>query len=123
MSRFTRPKIRKFPTGATRDIDDNKLDYEGFQHPIVIKRYAEYMHQNRIQSDGELRASDNWQKGIPKNEYMKSLARHFMDLWLEHRDYESRDGIENALCGILFNAHGYLFEILKNPKLKLEMKE
>ena len=106
--------IRKFNTGATRDMDKDKLDYEGFISPIVLKKYAEYMNKHRIQSNGKLRESDNWQKGIPKNAYMKSLLRHVMDLWLEHRGYKSRDGIEDALCGIIFNSMGYLFELIKN---------
>ena len=108
--------IRKFNTGATRDIDKDKLDYEGFISPIVLKRYAEYMNKHRIQSNGKFRESDNWQKGIPKNAYMKSLLRHVMDLWLEHRGYKSRDGIEDALCGIIFNSMGYLFELIKNEE-------
>jgi len=107
-------KIRQFETGATRDTADGKLDYEGFYSPIVMKRFAEYMNKHRKQSDGNLRDSDNWQKGIPKNEYMKSLYRHFMDLWLMHRGYEGREeDIEETLCAVLFNAQGYMFELLK----------
>jgi len=108
--------IRKFETGATRDTDKDKLDYEGFLSPLVLERYARYMHQHRKQSDGNLRDSDNWQKGIPKEAYMKSAWRHFMDLWFEHRGFNSRDGIEEALCAIIFNCMGYLFEILKNKE-------
>lgn len=110
-------KIRKFKTGATRDIDVNKPDYEGFLSSIVIKRYGEYMNKHRIQPDGKLRDSDNWQRGMPKNAYMKSLWRHFMDVWLEHRGFESRDGMEDALCGIIFNSMGYLHEILKGKNV------
>ena len=33
-------KIRKFKTGATRDIDSGKIDPEGYISPIVIKRFA-----------------------------------------------------------------------------------
>jgi penicillin-binding protein-related factor A (putative recombinase) len=106
-------KIRKFKTGATRDVEVGKLDYEGFLSPIVLKAFAEYMNKHRVQTDGEVRDSDNWQKGIPKSSYMKSLFRHFMDLWMEHRGYESRDGIKDALYGIIFNSMGYLFELLK----------
>ena len=109
-------KIRVFKTGATRDTDNNKLDYEGFLSPIVLERYAQYMHKHRIQPDGKLRASDNWLKGIPKEEYIKSLFRHFMDLWKEHRGFKSRDGIEDALCGMMFNTMGYLYEVLKKKK-------
>lgn len=106
--------IRKFDTGATRDSDKDKLDYEGFLSPIVLRRYAQYMHKNRFQSDGSLRDSDNWQKGIPLDAYMKSGWRHFMDWWLSHRKQPSREGIEEALCGLLFNTMGYLHELLKS---------
>jgi len=108
--------IRTFNTGATRDTDEGKLDFEGFLSPIVIERFAEYMHKHRKQSDGKLRDSDNWQKGIPIKEYMKSLFRHFMDIWKEYRGYKSRDGIEEALCANMFNSMGYLYEILKEKK-------
>jgi len=110
---MTKDKTRKFPSGATRDMADNKPDYEGFLSPLVIKAYGEYMNKHRKQSDGKLRDSDNWQKGIPKDVYMKSMWRHFMDLWLEHRGYKSRDGLKEALNGLLFNVMGYYFELEK----------
>lgn len=107
--------MRQFETGSTRDSDENKLDYEGFFSPLVIKQCAEYMHKHRKQADGRLRASDNWQKGIPKDVYMKSLWRHFMDLWLHHRGHlpEATHDIKDALSAIMFNASGYLYELLK----------
>jgi hypothetical protein len=105
-------EIRKFDTGATRDTDANKLDFEGFIHPLVIERYAEYMHKHRIQADGSLRDSDNWQKGIPKTAYMKSGWRHFFDWWKEHRGFSTSAGIEEALCALIFNAMGYLSVLL-----------
>ncbi len=107
-------KIRVFDTGANRNSDTDKLDYEGFISPIALQEYAKYMHKHRFLEDGTMRASDNWQKGIPKEEYVKSLLRHTMDLWLENRGYESRENKIDALCGILFNAFGYLHEELKN---------
>lgn len=105
--------IRKFTTGANRDTDNNKLDYEGFFSPIVMECFAEYMNKCRKLKDGTTRESDNWQKGIPLDVYMKSMYRHFMDVWMEHRGYASREGIIEGLCGLLFNVQGYLFEILK----------
>ena len=105
--------MREFESGATRDTDDGKLDYEGFLAPQVIERYAKYMHRHRVQADGELRASNNWTRGIPKDAYMKSAWRHFMSWWKEHRGHKSREGIEEALCGLLFNVMGYLFEVLR----------
>ena len=109
-------KIRRYNTGATRDTNEGKYDYEGILSPIVIKRYAEYMNKHRKQSDGSLRDSDNWQKGIPQDAYIKSAFRHFMDWWLEHRGNKSREGVEEALCALIFNVQGYLHEYLKGKR-------
>ena len=113
MHRKTKGKIRVFNTGATRDTDEGKHDYEGFLSPLVMRRFGEYMNKHRKQSDGSLRDSDNWQKGIPKDAYIKSAFRHFLDWWLEHRGYSGRENIEEALCALLFNVQGYLHEHLK----------
>lgn len=113
MSNKKKGKIRKFDTGATRDTDEGKYDFEGFLSPLVIKKFGEYMNKHRKQSDGSLRDSDNWQKGIPKDAYIKSAFRHFHDWWMEHRGYEGRESLEEALCALLFNVQGYLHEYLK----------
>jgi hypothetical protein len=105
--------IRTFDTGATRNNDLNQLDYEGFLSPAVLTRFAEYMHKHRFQSDGKIRDSDNWQKGIPRDAYMKSGTRHFMDWWRLHRGLTGREDIENTLCALMFNVMGYLHETLK----------
>ncbi len=102
--------MRKFETGATRNDDSNQYDYEGFISPIVLKKYAEYMHKHRFQADGKVRTSDNWQKGMSREVYAKSMTRHFMDFWLEHRGFESREGMNDALMGLLFNVMGYIYE-------------
>ncbi len=107
--------MRKFDSGATRDTDENKLDFEGFLSPLVLHRYAEYLNKHRTQADGKLRDSDNWQKGIPLAVYMKSGWRHFFDWWWGHRGAPSlKDRIEESICGLLFNAMGYLHECLKS---------
>lgn len=107
--------IRSFDTGATRDTAQDKLDYEGFEHPAVFKRFAEYMHANREQSDGTLRASDNWQKGIPQDVYLKSLYRHYLEVQkLMRSDNPNADEILDALAAIRFNASGLMLEILKH---------
>lgn len=100
--------MRQFETGATRDAVEDKLMYEGFLAPRVLKRYAEYMHQHRKQADGNLRAPDNWQKGIPRCAYMDSLIRHNFELWLKWREEGQLD--EELLCAILFNVMGALYE-------------
>ncbi len=109
-------KARIFDTGATRDTNEGKYDYEGFLSPLVLERYAEYMNKHRKQSDGKLRDSDNWQKGIPKKEYMKSGFRHFFDWWKEHRGVVTKDGLIEALCALMFNTMGYLHELLKEKE-------
>jgi hypothetical protein len=108
-------KIRCFETGATRDTDYGKLDYEGFLSPLVLERFAQYMDSHRKMADGSLRDSDNWQKGIPQDAYMKSAWRHFMDVWKAHRGVGETD-IEEALCALLFNVQGYLHEHLKEQR-------
>lgn len=110
--------MRKFESGSTRDDDKEKLDFEGFLSPLVIKRYAEYLHKHRKQADGKLRDSDNWQKGFGENHLdvcIKSAFRHFMDIWLFHRGYkkESRESLQDAICGVLFNIMAYFHKILE----------
>jgi hypothetical protein len=105
--------MRTFDTGATRNPDDDKLDFEGFLSPQVLERYSQYMHQHRKQEDGTMRESDNWQLGIPMVQYMKSGWRHFFDWWKRHRKNDKGLLLEETLCGVIFNASGYLHEILK----------
>lgn len=108
--------LRTFETGATRDTDQSKYDYEGFISPEVVRAFGAYMDFNRHLPDGSLRASDNWQKGIPQDVYMKSAMRHFMDWWLHHRGRKTTEGLEWALLGLMFNLQGYLHEHIKrNP--------
>ena len=109
-------EVRTFETGATRDNDLGKPDYEGFFSPIVIARFGEYMEKHRTQPDGTRRASDNWQRGIPKDQYLKSKLRHDLDVWLIHRGYPARDSLQDALCACIFNCMGYLFEDLMEER-------
>jgi hypothetical protein len=114
--------VRVFSTGATRDVDEGKLDFEGFLSPLALERFARYMHKNRIQSDGSLRASDNWQKGIPIDAYMKSMFRHFMEVWSIHRGH-SDGNMQEALCALLFNVQGYLHEEMKGNGASIPLPE
>lgn len=111
-------QVRTFDTGANRDSDTGKLDFEGFYSPLVMEAFATYMNFNRELADGSIRASDNWQRGMPLDVYVKSGWRHFFDWWREHRGWPTKEGLVWALCGLLFNVQGYLHEILKaNPQL------
>ena len=79
----------------------------------MIDRYAQYMHKHRKQADGKLRASDNWQQGIPMSAYMKSMWRHFLDVWRQWRGLKGEDSFEDSLCALIFNASGMLHERLR----------
>lgn len=114
---MTKDLIREFETGANRDLDLDKLDYEGFYSPIVLEAFAKYMNKNRHLKNGDVRESDNWQKffGNGKEHYnvcIKSGTRHFMDWWLLHRGYSAREEIDDALCGLMFNVMAYYHKIL-----------
>lgn len=112
---------RVFATGATRDVDQSKLDFEGFLSPRVLRIYAEYMHECRLRNipPGQtIRSSDNWQRGIPKDAYMKSLVRHVMEAWEQHRNGKVD---QKVLTAIMFNVMGYLFEETKLPEPQLEL--
>ena len=100
---------REYPTGATRSDASKKPDYEGYLSPTVLIRFGEYMLAHQYQGQ---RSSDNWQKGIPQEDYLKSLLRHVIAAWWAHR--EGRVD-EEAWCAILFNAQGYLHESLTRP--------
>jgi hypothetical protein len=63
--------------------------------------------------DGSVRDSDNWQKGMPQDVYVKSLLRHVMDVWLFNRGLTPNEPIDEALCAVIFNSMGLLNERLK----------
>ena len=110
--------IRQFGSGATRSPDDGRDDPEGYLSPLVINRFNQYMTKHCIQTDGSVRASDNWQKGMPLSSYMKGMWRHMLHLWQRHRGWPVTDlkaalNKEEDLCAIIFNAQGYLHEVLK----------
>lgn len=108
--------VRTFETGATRSPLGSKLQYSKFMDSRVIKRYCEYLNHHRVQTDGKVREPDNWKSGIPVTSYVDSMQRHYMDIWLWHQEYtvEMSEDIETALCALLFNVQGLLFEVLRD---------
>lgn len=107
--------IRRYETGATRDSAEGKPSYASYLSPLVVRSYGEYMLQHETQSNGERREPGNWKRGMSKRDYLESLFRHFHDLWLIDEGYgeKARESVEEALNGIIFNASGYLHELLK----------
>lgn len=105
--------LRSFNTGATRSSSEGRYDPEGYLSPIAIEAYCEYMLKHQYQSDGNIRSSDNWQKGMPFDTYMKGMWRHFLHLWTRHRGYRVKDekaaaSMKEDLCALLFNVQGML---------------
>lgn len=110
---------REFKSGANRNSDEGKLDYEGFISPVVEWAFAQYMHKHRLLEDGTLRDSDNWQNGIPVNELMKSGHRHWQDIRMKHRGFTPTDngkevGRLEALLGMKFNIDAMIYNEVKD---------
>jgi hypothetical protein len=106
--------MRVFESGANRDDDEGKIDFEGIFHPSVIQAYGRYMESKSHLPDGSTRTSDNWQKGFGDDHCkvcIKSAFRHFMDWWAWHRG-DKRINIEDTLCALMFNLQAYLFKLL-----------
>jgi hypothetical protein len=100
--------VRQYDSGATRDEADHKPDFKGFLSIPVLRAFGRYMQKHQVQADGKLRASDNWKKGIPQEDYLSSAWRHFLD-WQEKRDVDSA-------MALLFNVQGWTHEELKKEK-------
>jgi hypothetical protein len=112
MARKKHPAIRQFPSGATRNSASGKLDYDGSLSLSVLEAFAEYMRFNAVMPDGSLRPCDDWKRGVPVDEYRKSLWRHHVDAARALQGLSSREGVVFALCGVIFNAQGALHELL-----------
>lgn len=113
--------MRRFETGANRDQNTNKVDYMGHISPLVTWRYGQYMNECRNLPDGTRRDADNWKRGMPFHVWLESLVRHMEDVKLiadGHYDVATTPDIEKALCAVLFNAQGLLYQILVDNRAK-----
>ena len=115
-------QTRSFATGAVRDTAHNKIDPEGCLSPRVLDVYCDYMlkHQQMAET---WRDSDNWQKGMPPEILMKSLARHYFDVWAHHREEPTREDYLDSLCGVLFNAMALIYEQTRDYEYTLTDEE
>jgi len=105
--------IRVFESGAKRDSDKHKLDYDGALSPEVLRAFAIFMDFNRQMADGSSRSVADWKQGVPLDVYMKSAMRHFMSWWLAHHGNQTSEDRVWALLALLFNLQGYLHEWMK----------
>jgi hypothetical protein len=120
--------VRRFSSGATRDGKDGKINPEGALSPLVLRRFAEYMLEKQKLPDGTLRGADNWQLGIPRQAYMESICRHWLELWTAFRLMKTDklgaqfipEALEDLLCALFFNVQGLLHEVLLRRDVKDE---
>lgn len=110
---WTLSDMEEFNSGSTRSTEPLE-DPEGFLSPFVINYFNEYMAKHRTQADGEIRTGDNWQKGMPKARYMRSMWRHFLEVWTIWRNprASSLKLLIDPLCALMFNVHGMLLEVI-----------
>jgi hypothetical protein len=106
--------MRTFDSGATRDDNTHKLNYVRGLSTQVQQRYLEYLGSHRLQKDGSVRDWDNWKKGMDPEAYRESLSRHTNDAVQASMGLPVPESatLQDLLCAIIFNASGWLFELL-----------
>jgi len=109
-------KIRKFGQ-STRSSDEGKIDYNHLS-AISDRCFVEYMHQHRIQEDGELRDADNYKYDMPISSNRKSLMGHYNDLkmmlegWTVMEDGKALNPFE-TIQAIKFNLSTFDHNLMK----------
>ena len=102
---------RVFNTGAIRDQDTNKPDFVESVSWLTLGRYAMYMKGMEAKY-----GRGNWKKGIPIEEYEKSLMRHLHKYLANKYDGASLELEIDHLAAAMFNLMGLMHE---EEKLKM----
>jgi hypothetical protein len=108
-------EVRKFESGAIRDLDDTKEDYVETFSWTALKRHAVYMTGKKKRY-----GAGNFKKGIPIESYEQSLVRHlqkYMENKYEQGICETED---DHLAAMLFNICGIMHEEERLKKVKNE---
>lgn len=113
--------MRKYKTGAIRNVVDNKLVYR-CSSALTERIKAEYVYQHRFTDKGKYRQVDNWKKGFPLMDTYDSLLGHMQDVKLIMEGHKvTEEGKEknmfDSLCGLAFNVDA-MIDILGKKELK-----
>lgn len=104
--------IRNFKTGAKRDVDNGKPNFVESISWLAWGRFAKYMKMAAVKY-GE----GNWIKGIPLEEYEKSLMRHIHKYFSNKYNGDRQELDIDHLSAAMFNLQGIIHE---EEKLKLK---
>lgn len=96
---------RQFTTGAVRDVDNGKPDFIESISWLALDRHAMYMKSKETRY-----GRGNWKKGIPIEEYEKSLLRHVQKYLANKYDGANLEPQEDHLCAAMFNLMGLIHE-------------
>lgn len=109
----TKVKARKFKTGAMRDTDLGKEDYVECLSWTALLRFGKYMKtQEKKYPPG------NWRKGIPLEEYEKSLMRHLHKYFINKYENGTLELDIDHLGAAMFNLQGIMHEQAKRDAKK-----
>lgn len=96
-------KITTFKSGAIRDNQEGKPDFNETISWTAFNRYAKYMTGKKAKY-----GAGNFKKGIPTSSYVASMLRH-VDKWMRNTYENGQDELnEDHLSAIVFNVFGIM---------------
>ena len=98
-------EVRKFESGAIRDLDDSKEDYIETISWTAFKRYAKYMTGKKARY-----GAGNFKKGIPVSSYEQSLLRHIQKYLENKYEQGTVETDDDHLAACVFNIFGIMHE-------------
>lgn len=98
---------RTFDSGAMRGSNEGKENYIGAISWTALKRVS--LYQNNAEKKGGYNKG-HWKKGIPIEEYEKSLMRHLQKYFANKYENANLEPEVDHLAAAYFNLQGILHE-------------